>query len=192
MRPRTSRPSDGGFTLPELLVAITILGIIIVAIGAMITTSFRTSTMVSAELQGSRGPKVVSRYWVPDVEQARRVNADPPCGVGSTAVATFGSDVAPSAFDDPTLSDPTLTRRITWWEIAGTREQLVRRVCDGSNPTPTSLVVVSDLKGVPAADVDDPPRYTITVTVPDRSRTNDEYTFDVTGLSQVTATTSTT
>ena len=67
------RRSDEGFTLPELLVAITILGIIMVAIGAMITTSFRTSTMVSAELQGSRGPKVVSRYWVPDVEQAETV-----------------------------------------------------------------------------------------------------------------------
>ena len=74
--------------------AITILGIIMVAIGAMITTSFRTSSIVSAELQGSRGPKVVSRYWVPDVEQAEDRRRTPaPCGAGTNAVATFVSHV---------------------------------------------------------------------------------------------------
>ena len=189
IRPALRGPDDG-FTLPELLVAITILGIIIVAIGAMITTSFRTTTMVSAELQGSRGPKVVSRYWVPDVEQAKAVGSGSPCGTGTTEIATFVSDIAPSAYVTPADTTDGAPRRITWWEVAGTRDQLVRRVCDDT-ATPTSLVVVSDLKNVPTLDASAAPRYTISVTVPDRSRPDNEYQFTVTGLSQVTTTTST-
>jgi prepilin-type N-terminal cleavage/methylation domain-containing protein len=189
MSRRRFRPSDDGFTLPELLVAITILGIIIVAIGAMITTSFRTSSIVSAELQGSRGPKVVSRYWVPDVEQAKTFDAAAPCGTGTTAVATFGSDVSPSAFDDRTAVTPTQTRTITWWEVAGPRDQLVRWVCD-PDAQPRRIVVVSDLKGLPTATAADRGQVTITVRVPDRSRPNDVYEFDVTAQSQVTTPTS--
>lgn len=185
---RLPRWSEGGFTLPELLVAITILGIIIVAIGAMITTSFRTSTMVSAELQGSRGPKVVSRYWVPDVEQSETVtDTESGCGQGTT-VATIVSRVFPSAFTAG--ADPSdgagVVRTIAWRKtINGQRDQLVRWVCD-TGVNPTSLIVVSDLEGLPTVDDSEAPRYTITVTVPDRSRTNDAYEFTVTGLSQVT------
>lgn len=184
---RAIRRSEDGFTLIELLVAITILGIIIVAIGAMITTSFRTTTMVSAELQGSRGPKVVSRYWVPDVEQAKTVDSAGACGTGTTPIATFVSDISPSAFVTPADTSDGAARTITWWEVAGTRDQLVRRVCDG-DAAPTSLVVVSDLKNVPSLDDSAAPRYTISVTVPDRSRPSNEYTFTVTGLSQLTTT----
>ncbi|MEP6625189.1 MAG: type II secretion system protein, partial [Acidimicrobiia bacterium] len=164
MRP-LERRSEDGFTLPELLVAITILGIIIVAIGAMITTSFRTTTLVSAELQGSRGPKVVSRYWIPDAEQAKTVDTSAPCGTGTTVVATFHSDIAPSAFTSPTDIGDGGPRTITWWEVAGPRDQLVRRVCDGSG-APKSLTVVSDLKGPPTLDVTVAGHYTISVAVP--------------------------
>ena len=188
---RPDRRSEAGFTLPELLVAITILGIIIVAIGAMITTSFRTTTMVSAELQGSRGPKVVSRYWTPDVEQAKTVDSAGACGTGTTAIATFVSDVPPSAFLTPNDTSDGALRTITWWEVAGTRDQLIRRVCDGT-ATPDSRVLVSDLKNAPSLDPSAAPRYTISVTVPDRSRAAKEYTFTVTALSQLTTTTSTT
>ena len=186
------RRSDEGFTLPELLVAITILGIIMVAIGAMITTSFRTSTTVSAELQGSRGPKVVSRYWVPDVEQAETVApATGGCGTGDTAVATLTSKTGASAFDHPDQANVETPRTVTWWEVNGPRDQLVRRVCDGNAPI-VSVVVVSDLKDTPEVSDAGSGRYTISVKVPDRSRTNDEYTFEVTGQSQITTTTSAT
>lgn len=193
MSDRARRPTDG-FTLPELLVAITILGIIMVAIGAMITTSFRTSETVSAELQGSRGPKVVSRYWVPDVEQATMV-ASPGtgCAVEGTRVVTMVSHDFPSAFDegaDP--GDAAGQDRAIAWSIVtnGRRRQLVRNVCDGT-ATPVRTVVVSDLKDVsgnPSVELSTAPRYTITVTVPDKSRPNDEYAFTVTATSQITTT----
>ncbi|MGZ6928685.1 MAG: PulJ/GspJ family protein, partial [Acidimicrobiia bacterium] len=88
---RRPAPADG-FTLTELLVAITILGIIMGAIGAMITTAFRTSSTVSSELNGSRGPKSVSQYWVPDVERAETVELKSGgCGDTGSAIVTFVS-----------------------------------------------------------------------------------------------------
>lgn len=186
---RTRRSSESGFTLPELLVAITILGIVMVAIGAMITTSFRTSETVAAELQGSRGPKVVSRFWVPDVEQAESINTELPCGDGD-AVVTFVSHLAPSAFATPADAAEGLLRRVTWSEVPGPRDQLVRFVCDDGAPS-EQLVVVSDLKVKPTLPVVPAPRHTIEVTVPDKSRPNDVYIFTVTATSQVTTTTST-
>jgi prepilin-type N-terminal cleavage/methylation domain-containing protein len=180
-----------GFTLPELLVAITILGIITVAIGTMITTSFRTSAIVSAQLQGSRAPKTVSRYWVPDVEQAEEVfpGTSNGCGSGGREIAALTSTVFPSALEHPDQGDADYgTARVVAYRTAmnGAREQLVRWVCPEGAPA-TSLVVVADL------DDQEPPqvttsgaRSTITVTVPDRSRTDGVYTFDVTAVSQLT------
>jgi hypothetical protein len=136
----------------------------------------------------------VSRYWTPDVEQAKTVDSVGACGTGTTAIATFVSDVPPSAFVTPTDTSDTTNgahRTITWWEVAGTRDQLIRRVCDGS-ATPDSRVVVSDLKSTPSLDPSAAPRYTISVTVPDRSRADKKYTFTVTALSQLSITTSTT
>jgi prepilin-type N-terminal cleavage/methylation domain-containing protein len=182
--------SSDGFTLTELLVAITILGIIMVVIGAMITTAFRTSTTVSAELQGSRGPKVVSRYWVPDVEQAETVDQVAPCG-GGTAIVTFGSPILVSAFDHPDQATTATTRTISWsTEPQGARTQLVRYECEGTGAA-QRLVVVSDLTTTAAnpAVSTNGTRATITVTVPDRSRTNKVYTFDVTGMAQSTTVT---
>jgi len=193
MRARTA----DGFTLPELLVAMTILGIIIVAIGAMITTAFRTSSTVSNQLQGSRGPKVVSRYWVPDVEQAETVDRVAPCGTVESTVVTFGSHLSPSAFDTPTAADDAgPERRVTWGTMTnGDRQQLVRWVCDGDQGA-TKLVIVSDLKDTapPTASDLGAQQWRIDVTVPDHSRDNGqgEYAFSVTAAQQVTTTTSTT
>ncbi len=186
---RVSVRTDDGFTLPELLVAMVILGIIMVAIGAMITTSFRTTPLVSTELQGSRGPKVVSRYWIPDAEQAKAVDANGGCGTGTTVVANFTSDMDPSAFTTTDATTGIAQRTITWWEVVGSRDQLVRRVCEGAGAA-KSLIVVSDLEGPPTLDSTAAPRFTIEVSVPDRTRVDKKYSFKVTGVSQLTTTTS--
>jgi prepilin-type N-terminal cleavage/methylation domain-containing protein len=187
------RAREAGFTLPELLVAITILGIIIVAIGAMITTAFRTSSTVSNQLQGSRGPKVVSRYWVPDVEQAEQGQRGiGGCGPGLPVVSFLSHD-APSAFDHPEDLGVGQVRTVTWSvQALGAREQLVRTVCAPGAP-PDRLVMVSDLKVPPTVD-DDAPQWRIDVTVPDHSRDDGQgqYAFSVTAAQQITTTTSTT
>jgi len=190
-----ARRPDDGFTLPELLVAITILGIIMIAIGTMITTSFTTSRTVSEQLQGSRAPKMTSRYWIPDAEQATSFSTGGGCG-GGTPVATFTSPVYASAFDDATKSgsQPDSTRTITWSTVQnGRRNQLVRTVCDGSSPqTPTVIVSELATSGTSTTSATNPTagRYVLSVVVPDRSGKSDgTYTFDIAGTSQVTSTT---
>ena len=190
---------DDGFTLTELLVAITILGIIMVAIGAMIVTAFRTTSTVSDRLSASRGPKIVSRYWVPDAEGAVAVNpTGRVCGGGSQAVVTLGlaDDPTPTgtAPADPGAGAPT--RTVTWWQLDPAtptgRSQLVRKVCPAGSPTPDdTTVVVADLKGVPAFSETgtDGHQLVLSVTVPDKSEPgpDHEFVFSVAGYRQATA-----
>jgi prepilin-type N-terminal cleavage/methylation domain-containing protein len=185
----TRARSERGFTLPELLVAITILGIIMGAIGAMIVTAFRTTSTVSSELNASRGPKMVSRYWVPDVEQARDVLVGAgECGSGDDPIVTLRSPVYSSAFDDPNPLAPAGLRVVTYWETtSGTRRQLVRAVCDGTAGART-IPVVADLDSpapaVSAGAPTDP--VSITVHVPDLSQGDEVYDFTVAAARRVT------
>jgi prepilin-type N-terminal cleavage/methylation domain-containing protein len=96
-----SRRASAGFTLVELLVAITILGVISVAIAATATVLLRATGDTQTRLTESRGPKLVGVYWTPDVNSADFVNPGPVCATGGTALVTFqksepgaGSDVA--------------------------------------------------------------------------------------------------
>lgn len=185
------RRCERGFTLPELLVAITILGIIMGAIGAMITTAFRTSSIVSAQLTASRGPKVVSRYWVPDVESATEIDPGPTCGGGAPVVVTFSwtEDAAPVDLADQ-VAAPGLPHVVTWSvQQLGARSQLIRSVCAGGSSVATStLPVVADLKGIPTVASPTSSRHVITVTVPQRGAKDDQFVFSVGATQQTTAT----
>jgi prepilin-type N-terminal cleavage/methylation domain-containing protein len=184
------RSDERGFTLPELLVAITILGIIMVAIGAMIVTAFRTTTIVGAQLNASRGPKIVSRYWVPDVESATTVDQAGPCGSGGHAVVTLAWPDDAATVDTPDVAAVDGPMHVvTWWVNDGRRQQMVRNVCANGSPTPTNTTtVVADLAGVP--NVDTPTGtgrvYTINVTVPDKSAADKKFDFSVGARQQVT------
>lgn len=187
MTPVRRRSAESGFTLVELLVAITILGIIMGAIGAMIATAFRTTTTVSDELNASRGPKLVARYWPADVENAVAVQPGGG-GCGGTAVVTFQMASVP----DPGTTEPTTAASdadttVTYAVVAdGGRQQLRRFVC-GTSDTST---VVPDLDGTPTVEqsATDPGRWTIAATVPDRSQTSGQFQFEVSGTQQVTTT----
>lgn len=192
---RRPRP-EAGFTLVELLVAITILGIIMGAIGAMIVTAFRTSSTVSDELNASRGPKLVARYWPGDVENAQTVQLDGSgCGTGAAVVTFTMASVADPGTTEPTSADSTANTTITWAVVQDQgRSQLRRFVCVGG--TNDSSTVVPEL-GSPAPSVEqsssDPGHWTIRVSVPDTvsetSQTRKQFAFDVGGTQQVTTTT---
>lgn len=196
-RARSSDRDELGFTLTELLVAITLLGIIMAAIGAMIVTAFRTTTIVNNRLEGSRAPKLVSTYWVPDVEGATGVlvgggagNCPAPPGATSVLV-TFTWQQFPSqvAVDAP-VADAGVLAAATWSERTfGTRKQVVRVACTGAAVTATA-VVIPDLgaDGV-SVNPDDASsdHFEIDVNVPDRNEPNDQYHFtvDATRVTQV-------
>ena len=69
----------------------------------------------------------------------------------------------------PRCDGPDAHRHVAAWRPVGTRNQLVRYVCDGG-AAPSRLVVVSDLQSNPVRLTNDGRRHTIEVTVPDRSR----------------------
>ncbi len=186
MTRRRGRAADG-FTLPELLVAITILGIIMVAIGSMISTAFRTTTIVRSRLEGSRAPKLVATYWVPDVEGAETITlGGGGCGSGEPLV-TFGWQTHPSvaATDAPTLDAGTL-RQATWARVTnGARHQVVRTECGGAGAPRTATVVpeVADDQ-VEIVELSEQ-EYRITVSVPDSNEPTKEFEFSVNGTAAI-------
>ena len=177
-----------GFTLVELLVAVTLLGIIMVAIGAMITTAFRTTTIVTDRLNASRAPKLVSTYWVPDVEGANTITRDVGrCGgAGGTPLVTFEWDKYPSAVDAD-APDPKASKTpgsSTWALVTrGTRTQVIRSECTNRVVTKTATVVPD--VGADSVQVE-PNKTTITVNVPDRNEPNKQFHFSVDATQTVT------
>lgn len=176
-------PDAHGFTLVELLVAITLLGIIMVAIGAMITTAFRTTTIVSARLEASRAPKLVSTYWVPDVEGANTITrgAGECGGAGGAPLVTFKWDKQPDVgMSTPTTPVPipaAVSGRSTWTLVTrGTRTQVVRTECTDTTVTKTATVVPD--VGADSVQVA-PDGTSITVNVPDRNEPNKQFNFTV-------------
>ncbi len=196
-RVRRGSITENGFTLVELLVAIAILGIIMVAIGAMIATAFTTTATVGERLNSSRGPKMVSRYWVPDVESADpQLSSSATCDAGSgmQPLVTFAWNEYPSTITTPD-ADPLANERlhaVTWAYNPGTRNQVVRVSCLAGSPVQTT-VVVADVARIPSVTTAGQVS-TIEVIVPDKSEHNKTLTltFSVGAHEAVTPSTPTT
>ncbi len=184
-------PVESGFTLVELLVAITLLGIIMAVIGLMITTAFRTTTIVRNRLEGSRAPKLVSTYWVPDVEGANTIMVGAGgCGgaAGATPLVTFAWDKHPSEVDvdSPALGpEPAAVKGQATWALVtrGSRTQVIRSECTDTTVTRTATVVPD--VGADSVRVE-PGGTKIVVNVPDRNEPNKQFTFSVDGTKTVT------
>ncbi len=189
LRSALAAPDARGFTLVELLVAVTLLGIIMVAIGAMITTAFRTTTIVSDRLNASRAPKLVSTYWGPDVRGANTIKPGVGgCGgAGGTPLVTFEwekqPDVGMSTPTTPVPISAAVSGTSTWTLVTrDTRRQVVRTECASGNLIKTATVVPD--VGADSVLVS-PDGTSITVNVPDRNEPNKQFTFSVDGTQTV-------
>ena len=130
---------EHGFTLPELVVAVTILGVIAATIGGVLVAAFSSTTGVNNRFDASRGAKQVSLYWTPDVASVTTVNpGGVTCGTGdgpgSTPLITFRSTDHPDLSTAPLPSATDGTPRLTtWWLDAAAR--IVRQTCVGTGVT---------------------------------------------------------
>jgi prepilin-type N-terminal cleavage/methylation domain-containing protein len=99
MQRRTHK--DHGFTLPELLVAVTVLGIIILPLAASMIVGFRTTGDAQQRLVEARGEQLTANYFPSDVASADSIvpSDSSPCGgSGPTVVVSFdwADDVSPT------------------------------------------------------------------------------------------------
>ena len=143
------RRSDArGFTLIELLVAVTILGVLSIAIGAAYTVMARSTDGTMSRFTQSRGPRLVGVYWTPDVNSSETVNpTGAVCGTDGTPLVTF------------LWGDDRYGNLLATWSTvtSGSSAKLVRNRCtvsDGvvSSPLQTTTVA-ANLAPPPATQV---------------------------------------
>lgn len=142
------RPRDAGFTLVELLVAVTLLGLVLPAVAGVLFVAIRTAAASKVRLDESGDLVRAATYFGDDVQGAQGVTTGgtPRCGTDGAAVVEFaGQDFT----DDSTL---TVTTTVVTYAVrtvtdqAGTRRELHRLSCTAPTATPAYPLI-------PAGDV---------------------------------------
>src|SRR5262249_49087635 len=86
MRPRSG---EGGFTLPEMLIAISILGIIVGPLVLSLVSGLRVVGRVDERFTDSRSSLISAAYFANDVASASTVTVGGAACGGGTAVISF-------------------------------------------------------------------------------------------------------
>jgi prepilin-type N-terminal cleavage/methylation domain-containing protein len=154
-RPR--RPdADAGLTLVELLVAVTLMGIVLGSVVGVSFVAARTAATSKARLDESGDLIRAASYFTDDVQgaQAVAVDSQPLCGSDADAVVEFqGQDFA----DDATLA---ITTTVVTYALRGDPDEdtleLHRLACRADSTAPaypltpvTDVTVVSGLTAEP-------------------------------------------
>lgn len=141
-----SRGGDDGFTLVELLISVTIMGLILSALSGVTFVTLRTAAATDTRLDESNDLLRAAAYFAGDVMGAQSVTASatPRCGTDSSAVVEFvGQDFT----DDSSLT--TTTTVVTYVVRAvGTPpvRQLRRLACAVATDSPAyPLAPVTDV-----------------------------------------------
>lgn len=146
LRARTRR-TQAGYTLIELIVAITILGAITGAITATFLTANNANADVSERIHESNDAQLTAAFWTADAQAAGGVNpvtgttdpglgvfttGDGGCNLGGGALAVGFKWKEWASRDSSTTADTFVTRVAAYVYRAGTAE-LERRTCaDGA------------------------------------------------------------
>jgi prepilin-type N-terminal cleavage/methylation domain-containing protein len=124
-------PGEDGLTLIEMLVALTILGIVMVVLTAAVIEGLRDTQSADVKFTESNGAQFTSLYFTHDVQGAENVSLnDTASTCGGAAVLKLNSPAAD---------------RIVAYATTGSPLQLVRRVCSPSSATPLTTTLVSAL-----------------------------------------------
>lgn len=141
-RSRRCRGQDSGFTLIELLIVVTIMPMIVGALGAGLLAAFSLQSGVANRLSNTADAQVVSANFANDVESAAFVTTETPstpqCGSGNQLLGLeWNYDATSKLFQTMVsyVSVPEVSGSITTWS-------LVRRYCtleSTSNPVNTTI-----------------------------------------------------
>jgi prepilin-type N-terminal cleavage/methylation domain-containing protein len=141
------RTGDDGYTLVELLISVTIVGLILSAISGVTVVVLRTAAATDTRFDESNDLLLATAYFAADVmgAQSVAVSAAPRCGTDASAVVEFaGQDFT----DDSSLSTTTTVVTYVVRTIAGSPpvRQLRRLACAVPTDSPTyPLTPVTDV-----------------------------------------------
>jgi len=125
---------EAGFTLLELLMAITLMGIILVALSLAVTQGFKNTTATKASIDRSIVTNFAARYFASDIASATYggsiVTATPPaCGTNAAITPIIDIQTGPN----------TAVSYGTELETDGSKS-LVRSSCSGTVTTALTLI----------------------------------------------------
>jgi prepilin-type N-terminal cleavage/methylation domain-containing protein len=195
---RRARFAESGFTLVELLMAVTILGIIVTPLGAAFFVALRTVDETSNRRASSHDAQLLSIYLPPDVQ-----NASDAITTGFTASTCTGVTASTiklqlvASSNDTDYIDATDFNVVYFVQQTGTGStatyELIRKTCVG---TITSTVVGENLGATSPVAITRTPtsgtpllRIAMQVTGATTPRDTTPYIFTVTARTRTCATT---
>jgi prepilin-type N-terminal cleavage/methylation domain-containing protein len=132
--------SDGGFTLVELLIVVTVVPLIIGALAAGLLSMFSLQSSVSNRLSNSGDAQTVAAAYEPDVQAAQQVTTSnsPVCGTGFQVLGLEWD------LQTGQQAGGIYNSVVSYVEVpSGSKNNLVREFCGPGTTTPTSSSVVS-------------------------------------------------
>jgi prepilin-type N-terminal cleavage/methylation domain-containing protein len=158
------RRDDRGVTLPEVLIAITILAIIIVPLADALIAFVRNTDDTTRRMNESHDIQLASAYFARDIQNlgVRDWRSSPPTlallqSIGNTSYPCgTGTSVISLAYDDPnSVSGTPVDIRVNYVvrDVNG-EHQLRRLLCRGSSTVQFDIVVVHNLSSTTAPTVD--------------------------------------
>jgi prepilin-type N-terminal cleavage/methylation domain-containing protein len=143
-----SRRNDDGVSLVELLVAISIMGVVMAALGAALFTGMRTTRDTTTSLGQSNAELLVSTWVTKDVQAADAVKTGVTSACGNQ----------PAVIETTTRTDPVATASNVTVAYRLVGANLVRQQC---GPAPSTTTIARNLTAF-AATGTDPVRLDVT------------------------------
>ena len=141
------RLDESGMTLVELVMALSIAGIVILALGAALFTGIRTTRDTNTSLSQSGTEQRIATYVTSDIQAAD--------AVATSGTSTCGNQ--PALLETKTRSDALLTSSNVTVAYRLSAHVLTRQVC---GPAPSTLTLGDNITSFAAIGTD-----TVTVTV---------------------------
>lgn len=173
---------ESGFTLVELVLAVTVMGMIMVTMGAAFSTTVRTMNVASNRLSDSNDAQRMGVYFPRDVQSASTVITS---SFTCSGLADSGTIKQVMQLSDSTFNVVYAVRSVA--SGSSTVYQLERRDCTGGTLQSGTTVVARNLLSATAAvGARIPTSGTLTgasVTITGKTSTTDtsSYVFTVTG-----------
>jgi prepilin-type N-terminal cleavage/methylation domain-containing protein len=176
------RRNDAGFTLPELLISIVILGIVVAVIANAFITSSKHTAVTSQRFNESHDAQIATAYFANDVQSAAAITAST-CGIagGMTNLVNFSYDGAS-------------TIASYFHGASGGESRVVRRFCDATGQSEDVLVHYAG--GVPTVSCEGgcdpgtnprPNKVEITIVEHNDVLGSNDYTFTLRGSRRIYA-----